>query len=59
LTVQREANINTEVTYLKQTLPPAKVKAFEAFLTQFFSPANASPRPPVAAGQQAPAGVQQ
>ncbi len=59
LTVQREADINSEISFLKQNLPPGKIKAFEAFLTRFFSPANAVHRPPPAAGQQAPAGVQQ
>jgi hypothetical protein len=57
LTVQREACINSEISYLKQNLPPDKIKAFEAFLTQLFSPNNAVPRPPVTAGQQTPAGV--
>lgn len=48
LTAEREEDINTEVTYLRQTLSPAQVKAFESFLTQFFSPANATtpPAPP-------------
>ena len=58
LTVQREASINAEITYLKQHLPPDRIKAFEAFLTQFFSPNNAVHRPPSSAGQQAPAAVQ-
>ena len=58
LTIQRESDTYSEISYLKQTLPPDKLKAFEAFLTQFFSPANASPRPPSTNGNQAPAGVQ-
>ena len=58
LTVEREASINSEISYLKQNLPPNKVKAFEAFLTQFFSPNNAVPRPPSSTGQHAPAAVQ-
>jgi hypothetical protein len=57
LTAQREADINSEISYLKQNLPPDKIKAFEAFLTRFFSPTNAVHRPPVTAGQQTPAGV--
>jgi hypothetical protein len=58
LTVQREADINAEMIYLKQTLPPDKIKAFESFITQFYSPTNASPRPPSMTRNQAPAGVQ-
>jgi hypothetical protein len=58
LTVQREANINSEMSYLKRTLPPAKLMAFEAFITKMFSPANASPRPPNITRNQVPAGVQ-
>jgi len=58
LTIQRESDIYSEMSYLKQTLPPDKIRAFEAFLTQFFSPANASPGPPSITGNQAPAGVQ-
>jgi hypothetical protein len=64
LTVQREAAINSEISFLKQNLPPDKIKTFEAFLTQFFSPANAVPRPtlvtgkPAANGNPAPAAVQ-
>jgi hypothetical protein len=64
LTVQREAHINFEMSYLKQNLPPDKIKMFEAFLTQFFSPANAMPQPPIAtrkpaaSGSPAPAAVQ-
>ncbi len=59
LTLQREADITAEISYLKQNLPPDKIRAFEAFLTRFFSPANAVPRPPSSAGPQAPAAVQQ
>ena len=58
LTVQREASINSEISYLKQNLPPDKIKSFEAFLTQFFSPNNAVPRSPSSTGQKAPAAAQ-
>jgi hypothetical protein len=58
LTIQRETNINAEIAYLKQNLPPDRIKAFEAFLTQFFSPNNAVHRPPSSTGQPAPAAVQ-
>jgi hypothetical protein len=58
LTVQREAAITAEVTFLKQSLSPAKIAALEAFLTQFFSPANAVQRPTIPVGQPAPAAVQ-
>jgi len=59
LTLQREARIDDEVTFLRQALPPEKVKAFEAFLVQFFSPANAVPKPTPPSAQSAPAAVQQ
>jgi len=58
LAVQREADINAEISYLKQNVSPDKIKAFEAFLTQMFSPNNAIPRPSIPVGQQAPAAVQ-
>jgi hypothetical protein len=60
LTAQREADINAEISYLAQTLPSDKKKTFEAFLTRFLSPANASPGPPSSppSGHSAPAGVQ-
>jgi hypothetical protein len=57
LTVQRETDINAEISYLKKNMSPEQIKSFEAFLTQFFSPTNAVPRPPVATGQPAPAAV--
>jgi hypothetical protein len=59
LTVQREAAINAEISYLKQTLSPAKIMAFEAFITQLFSPANGVFHAPPSTGQTAPAAVQQ
>ncbi len=58
LTLKREADINAEMSYLKQTLPPDKLTAFETFMTQFFSPANAAPRPPSMAGKPVSAEVQ-
>lgn len=64
LTVQREADINSEISYLKQSLTPDKTLGFESFLTKLFSLTNASPRPPLTTGklsvtgQQPPAGVQ-
>jgi hypothetical protein len=58
LTGQRETDINAEISYLKQNLPPRKIKEFEVFLTQFFSPTNAVPRPSFATVQPAPAAVQ-
>lgn len=45
LTQQREAYVNAEVATLRQALPPAKVAAFEAFITKMFSPANATAPP--------------
>jgi len=59
LTVQRESDINAEISYLKQMLSPAQIASLESFLTTFFSPTNASP-PGSSSGQQAvPAAVQQ
>ena len=58
LTLQRETDIKSEIFFLKQNLPPDKIMAFEAFLTKFFSLANASPRPPFSAGKPAPIGQQ-
>jgi hypothetical protein len=53
LYVQREAAINAEITYLKQALPPDKLAAFEAYITQFFSSKKVSVAP------SAPTAVQQ
>jgi hypothetical protein len=58
LTVQREADINAEISYLKQNLSPGRINALEAFLTKFFSPNNAVPLPPSSVGALGPAGVQ-
>lgn len=45
LTIERETDINVEISSLKQNLSPAKIAALEAFLTNFFSPNNAVSRP--------------
>jgi hypothetical protein len=58
LTGQRETEITVEISFLKQHLPPDKIKALEAFLTKFFSPSNAVPRPPSSVGPLGPIGVQ-
>jgi hypothetical protein len=59
LTDQRESAINFEIVYLKQNLSPDKIKAFEAFLTQLFSPTNASTPPsPFATRNPVPLAVQ-
>jgi hypothetical protein len=58
LAVQREADINSEIIYLKDSLSPDKIKAFEAFVTQMFSPNNTVPRPAFADGKQVAAAVQ-
>jgi hypothetical protein len=55
LTLEREADIQAEIAYLKQTLSPAQISQLEAFLTQLFSPANAVARPTPVAGQAVPA----
>jgi len=57
LTAQREAYINAEISYLKKSLPPGKIRKFEDFLPHFFSLAHASARPPSAA-VPAPTAVQ-
>lgn len=38
LTVQRETDINAEISYLKQLLSPAQIAALESFLTSFYAP---------------------
>jgi hypothetical protein len=63
LTVQRETNINSEITFLKQSLPPDKIRAFETFLIHFFAPKVLSSQPSSTigssiAGQPAPTAVQ-
>lgn len=46
LSAQRQAAIDAEIIYLKQALPPEKIKAFETFLARMFSPDNAVSIPP-------------
>jgi hypothetical protein len=45
LATQREADINAEITYLKQKLSPEKIKALEAFLVPYFAPKTLSVPP--------------
>jgi len=58
LAAQREEYINAEITYLKQTLPPKKILAFESYITQFFSPKNLVIPTSSSTGQPARATVQ-
>lgn len=58
--VEREADVNKEILYLKQTLPPEKIAAFETYITQFFAPKNTTvPRVSPATIQPTPTTVQQ
>ena len=59
LTAQREADINAEITSLKQALSPDKITAFETFITQFFAPKPLTVQFPATSGQAAPPAVQQ
>jgi len=58
LATQREADINAEIASLKQALSPAKITAFETFITQFFAPKTLTYQITPASGQAAPAAVQ-
>jgi hypothetical protein len=58
LTAEREADINSEISYLKQTLSPDKVMRFEAFLNRLYSPTNGAHPPSSSTTQKAPAAVQ-
>jgi hypothetical protein len=58
LTAQREVQVNAEVFYLRQTLPPDKIAAFEAFMVQFLSHTTAGLPPSLATGKTAPTAVQ-
>jgi hypothetical protein len=44
LTSQRDVAINAEVSFLKQSIPPAKIASLEAFLPKFFSQSIQRPR---------------
>jgi len=59
LIAQREADINAEVTYLKRTLPPEKIAAFEHYIVQFFSPKQIVVHPSSPTQQPVPEEVQQ
>jgi hypothetical protein len=58
LAAQREEFINAEITYLKQTLSPDKIQAFETYIKQFFSPKKIVIQPSPSIAQPAPATVQ-
>ena len=59
LAAQREADISAEITYLKQTLSPAKIQSLESYMRQFFSPKKIVIQTSPSTGQPAPATVQQ
>ncbi len=42
LVAEREQDIQAEVTFLKQSLPPERIATLEAFAVQFFAPKKAS-----------------
>jgi hypothetical protein len=48
LIAQRETYINNEMASLAQSLSPAKRRALEAFITQFFAPKNLTLQTPAA-----------
>jgi hypothetical protein len=58
LASQRDVALNAEVSYLRSTLPPDKVVAFEAFLARLFSQPTATPPPASGNTPGAPAAVQ-
>lgn len=58
LASQRDAALNAEVSYLRSTLPPDKVVAFEAFLARLFSQPTATPLPASGNTSGAPTAVQ-
>lgn len=58
LTATREADINAEVAYLRQTLSPEKIAKFEALLVQLFSTKNVVLKPNPSSGQSTPTAVQ-
>jgi len=52
-----EFKVNAEVSYLRQTLPPAKTAAFEVFMVQFLSHTTAGSPPSLVTGKTAPTAV--
>jgi len=52
LIAQREAYINEEILTLKMALPPERIAAFEAFITQFFAPKKLTYQMPAAQTNQ-------
>ena len=52
LVAQREAYINAEISTLKMALPPERIAAFEAFITQFFAPKKLTYQMPAAQTNQ-------
>jgi hypothetical protein len=58
LTVERETDIRSEISYLKRTLTPGQLRMFEAFLVKLFSPSNAVSQLPRPNGQPAVPAVQ-
>jgi len=59
LTIQRETVITDEISYLKRTLPPDKIAAFESHITLFFAPKKFKHQTSSTDVQAAPAAVQQ
>ena len=58
LSGQRTADLNAEVAFLKRSLPPDRITAFESFLTQFFSSKSAAHTASSQSSHTAPAAVQ-
>jgi hypothetical protein len=58
LTVLREVQVNTEVSYLRRALPPDKIATFEAFMVRFLSHTTAGSPPSLATGKTIPTAVQ-
>jgi hypothetical protein len=55
---QRKAYIDAEIAFLKQSLPPSKIAAFETFLRQFFPQSHAGGQTNPSPGQSSPSAVQ-
>lgn len=58
LTMEREADINAEVAYLRNVLGPAKTAAFEAFIVQMFAPKTVAVQVPAPSSKSVPVAVQ-